>query len=393
MSRERAQDKFKIYKELPVFVVENHNEVLPFIYRAMGSKHLPLEGNTLVHLDSHPDMLIPRGMPADTVWNQYDLFSQLSIENWIMPAAYAGHFSKLVWIKPPWAHQIPDGQYNFSIGKNKSNSEIRVTCLEAYFLAEGLYSHEAELESARQVTLHVITMGRSEVKLSPDSEHQEDDFTAIKEIIEKYVSAGEPYILDVDLDFFSTRNPFKTLYENAGLHERLKELYKFQPPADRTDLKSVAECVSVREKQLNELHAIFSHLQSGGTVDTYPDQSSSRLEAVKGIAESVRQFYNEVEWEVIHDAGCTMDDTELPHHVTSVPTLQRLLNSTFDSFLQVLPGKPTLVTISRSSEDDYCPPENVDFIENSVLGILRKHLSPLYVYLQYASESEEETHQ
>ncbi|CAH0380731.1 unnamed protein product [Bemisia tabaci] len=118
-----------------------------------------------------------------------------------------------------------------------------------------------------------------------------------------------------------------------------------------------------------------------------------RLEAVKGIAESVRQFYNEVEWEVIHDAGCTMDDTELPHHVTSVPTLQRLLNSTFDSFLQVLPGKPTLVTISRSSEDDYCPPENVDFIENSVLGILRKHLSPLYVYLQYASESEEETHQ
>ncbi|PSN56879.1 hypothetical protein C0J52_00652 [Blattella germanica] len=49
-------------------------KVLPFIYRCMGSKHLPLEGNTIIHLDSHPDMLIPKGMPADTVWDKHELF-------------------------------------------------------------------------------------------------------------------------------------------------------------------------------------------------------------------------------------------------------------------------------------------------------------------------------
>nr|CAD7442966.1 unnamed protein product [Timema bartmani] len=48
--------------------------VLPFIYRCMGSKHLPLEGNTIIHLDSHPDMLIPREMAADTVWDKHELF-------------------------------------------------------------------------------------------------------------------------------------------------------------------------------------------------------------------------------------------------------------------------------------------------------------------------------
>jgi hypothetical protein len=34
--------------------------VLPHIYKLIGAKHLPLENNTLVHLDSHPDMLIPK---------------------------------------------------------------------------------------------------------------------------------------------------------------------------------------------------------------------------------------------------------------------------------------------------------------------------------------------
>ncbi|KAG5309441.1 CE022 protein, partial [Acromyrmex insinuator] len=115
----------KYFKRTPVYIVEDHDEVLPFIYRCMGSKHLPFEGNTFIHLDSHPDMLIPKEMPADTVWDKNQLFSEISIENWILPAAYAGHLKNLIWVKPPWANQVTDGVLTFLIGKQKETGLIR----------------------------------------------------------------------------------------------------------------------------------------------------------------------------------------------------------------------------------------------------------------------------
>ncbi|XP_021939097.1 UPF0489 protein C5orf22 isoform X9 [Zootermopsis nevadensis] len=224
----------KKFKELPIYIAENHNEVLPFIYRCMGSKHLPLEGNTIIHLDSHPDMLIPKGMPADTVWDKHELFSRLSIENWMMPAAYAGHFSNLVWIKPPWAKQMMDRAHTFLIGRHRLSGEIRLSSTEAYFLSEALYSSPAELDNSRQVILQVATVGAH--LFSPD---KKDDFQELGKMFRQYIAReGDPFILDIDLDFFSTRNPFRGLYENADLYSHLRELYNFQRPANEQDPKN-----------------------------------------------------------------------------------------------------------------------------------------------------------
>jgi hypothetical protein len=55
----------------------------------------------------------------------------------------------------------------------------------------------------------------------------------------------------------------------------------------------------------------------------------------------------EIDWMQIHDAGCTIDDTELPHHLTNKSDLERLLEGTFRSFLNALPADPTVVTIAR----------------------------------------------
>ncbi|KAK2579837.1 hypothetical protein KPH14_007522 [Odynerus spinipes] len=117
--------KRKYFKKVPIYVVEGHDEALPFIYRCLGSKHLPFEGNTFIHLDSHPDMLLPKAMQADTVWDKDQLFGEISIENWILPAAYAGHLKHLIWVKPPWAKQMSDGVTTFLIGRHKESGTIR----------------------------------------------------------------------------------------------------------------------------------------------------------------------------------------------------------------------------------------------------------------------------
>lgn len=117
----------RTYKELPIVIVENHHEVIPFIYKAIGSKYLPLQGSVMIHLDSHPDLLIPNDMKAETVFEKYALFEHLSIENWIMPAAYAGHFNKICWVRPPWCSQIREGSHSFHIGEDRNSKCIRVT--------------------------------------------------------------------------------------------------------------------------------------------------------------------------------------------------------------------------------------------------------------------------
>lgn len=44
---------------LAVHVVEDHNEALPHIYRAIAAKRLPFSNTLLLHFDAHPDLLSP----------------------------------------------------------------------------------------------------------------------------------------------------------------------------------------------------------------------------------------------------------------------------------------------------------------------------------------------
>ena len=59
--------KLKKFKKIPVFIVENHDNVMEFLLKCFATRHLPFENIMMIHFDSHPDMCIPRLMPAKTV--------------------------------------------------------------------------------------------------------------------------------------------------------------------------------------------------------------------------------------------------------------------------------------------------------------------------------------
>ncbi|KFQ35113.1 UPF0489 protein C5orf22, partial [Merops nubicus] len=424
--------------------------VLPFIYRAIGSKHLPDSNISFVHLDSHPDLLIPVNMPADTVFDKEALFSELSIENWIMPAVYAGHISQVVWLHPPWAQQISEGKHHFLVGKDVSTTTIRVTGTDHYFLSDGLYVPADQLENQKPLNLHVILINPTEapnsqeengeaasakrLKLNRDdtasttsaslsmapgdldhstpslkkrevqnasasnkaealSEHSvsssltnsECPVRGVVEDVCQVLQKGDAYVLDIDLDFFSVKNPFKEMYTQTE-YELLQELYNFKKPHRNATEEELLDCVESRVHQLEDLEAAFADLCDSDDEETL--QKWASYPGLKPLAELVHSLKNRMEspdYEMVHQAGLTCDYVELPHHVSTEQEIESLIQS-IKLLLKDIP-KPTLVTVARSSLDDYCPSEQVDIIQDKVLNLLSSVYGTLDVHFDYASTS------
>ena len=78
----------------------------------------------------------------------------------------------------------------------------RVNLPIAYYLSEGLYSSLDQLENVKAVPLYVFT-----VELKENSVESE-----LCLIIQKLLTESSAWILDIDLDFFSTKNPFKSMF-------------------------------------------------------------------------------------------------------------------------------------------------------------------------------------
>ncbi|XP_065523623.1 UPF0489 protein C5orf22 homolog [Lathamus discolor] len=438
----------RAYPALPVWVVEDHQDVLPFIYRAIGSKHLPGSNITFVHLDSHPDLLIPVNMPADTVYDKEALFSELSIENWIMPAVYAGHISQVVWLHPPWAQQISEGKHNFLIGKDISTTTIRVTGTDNYFLSDGLYVPADQLENQKPLNLHVILINPTEasnngeengevasakrLKLNTDdtastasasssvapnldystsnvkkkevqntsalnrtetlecsaSSSLRNSECPIRNVVKdvcQVLKKGDAYVLDIDLDFFSVKNPFKEMYTQTE-YELLQELYSFKKPHKNATEEGLLDCVENRVHQLEDLEAAFADLCDSDDEETLQKWASySGMKPLVQLVHSLKTRMESPDYEMVHQAGLTCDYMELPHHVSTEEEIEGLIKS-IKVLLKNMP-KPTLVTIARSSLDDYCPSEQVDIIQEKVLNLLGSVYGSLDVHLDYSSIS------
>ncbi|NXX78613.1 CE022 protein, partial [Urocolius indicus] len=424
--------------------------VLPFIYRAIGSKHLPASNISFVHLDSHPDLLIPVNMPADTVYDKEVLFNELSIENWIMPAVYAGHISQVVWLHPPWAQQISEGKHHFLVGKDMSTTTIRVTGTDHYFLSDGLYVPADQLENQKPLNLHVIVINPTEASNSHEGNNQvapakrlklNTDDTAstaaasssqppgdldhstpsvkkkevqnanaldkaetlsegsasnsfrrsecpIREVAKdvcQVLQKGDAYVLDIDLDFFSVKNPFKEMYTQAE-YELLQELYNFKKPHRNVTEEGLLDCVENRVHQLEDLEAAFADLCDSDDEETL--QKWASYPGMKPLVELVHSLKTRMEspdYEMVHQAGLTCDYVELPHHVSTKEEIEGLIQS-IKVLLKAMP-KPTLVTVARSSLDEYCPSEQVDVIQEKVLSLLGSVYGTLDVHLDYSSTS------
>lgn len=351
-----ARPTSRKFTKIPVFIVENHNDALEIVLPSLANRYLPFNDNLMIHFDSHPDMCVPRQMPASNIYERQMLLESVSIENWIVPMMYAKHVNEVVWVRPPWAHQIDNGCHEFSVGE--SNGKIYVSSTLDYFLSDGGYKEEAMMENVRNVKVHVTEVGGALSELISD-----DD--------EKH------WVLDVDLDYFSTFNPFLAIYPKADAYEKLRRIYKVDKDYDASDSQSVAAYVTERNRRLDFFETIFQHMAQHGSLEKFKcddDSMREKFELVKELIECLIHNYSlfDVDWFVVNDAGCTCDDDErqLPHHESSDDEIKELIKK-FEIFLRSLKKPPTLITIARSSLDGYTPTHQVDSIQSQVLQALR----------------------
>ena len=369
----------KQYSQLPVHIVEYHNEALLPICRSLATEHLPYENNLMIHFDSHAEMLLERELQSSKEIS----YENLGLDSWILPAVFAGHFNSIIWVKPHWSKQIAEGHYSFAVGVEKESQCLRVSCEVPYYISKMLYCKEEDMERIHNFDLFVVTLAEGYAQRFARPEFL--NVQKVKDLIEQH---DGKYILDIDLDFFSTNNPFTKILAFNG-YDKLKPIYELE--GNVLKFLTLYEAQEHRINQIKQLSDFFQSLDQLRDRYQIRDKLPSLLEKIsdknranllKNLVLELLDSGKDVDWALVHDAGCTYDtDTILPLHISSYEEITELMTNTSD-FLDHLKA-PVLITIARSSTDNYCLPEQVDMIQEKVLTYLRRRFdcNVIYAYI------------
>lgn len=99
------------YKTSPppidVFIFEEHHEAIPYWFNSSNDRLIEKKGLTLIHIDGHSDMGLPQSFRKFPYlrWpksrKELEYYMQAN-DLFIMSAAMAGMFSKVIWVWPRW---------------------------------------------------------------------------------------------------------------------------------------------------------------------------------------------------------------------------------------------------------------------------------------------------
>ena len=402
---------------LPVCIVEDHCDILFFIAALYRAKIPPLYNHDdkytdnssllLLHFDAHPDLAAPSHTPC-----RVQDFSNLSIlaeilsgeggiAEFLLPPCYTGLIEEVVWVKPSWANQFEAGNYSFLLGNATTSDDdyeqegkgkeetitqrVGVSLLHPYYTDEGQVYGEDELEATKRINFRVVNASSSSISL--------EDLSNVKrkeEDMKPFSSSSPNWVLDICLDFFTTRNPFldefmkyvkKDIEDEDTFKATLDSLRGIFPlfryrSCQEAKLSRLQRSVAMKHlrdivSQLNEeKREVSSSLLEALAKDLEPHHDNdsvaligSYVKALRRLSPQSRTFYL--------SSGHLLN---MPHHASSPDELE----ASFAIMMQQLKGmsRPIAVTIARSAVDGYTPKEVVDSLQARVLEMLEKELFP-----------------
>ncbi|KAL7065586.1 hypothetical protein AAHC03_04591 [Spirometra sp. Aus1] len=209
-----------------------------------------------------------------------------------MPSVFAGHIDHVVWLHPEWSKQLNNRRSaTYSIGTIRDTQLLSVNIPEDYFVDEGSFWPSEEMDSPVSFGLTVATI------------HEANTLCKVcVDIIS--VLLNHAFILDVDLDTFSTCDPFRNFYsdEQFALIDKL-----FTPP--RMPVLSDVDATSDPE-------VVFS--------------AATLAAKVTSVARKA-QLSQLKDWMMILSSGVSLPSSEIADNPFEVLTLCSLLRSLGDN--------------------------------------------------------------
>ena len=285
-----------------------------------------------------------------TLFNSKLLQEAVSIESWIVPLIAAGHVSRFIWVKSPWSDQFETNKYEnakFGFDPENEHEKLVTNICEEYFLTEAVYREDSEFSRFSGVVEFQFEVCGLE------------DLNS--------VVINEPWILDIDLDFYTTQDPFRVIL-GEDLFEELKSFYPHKISEktkvdQRKHLTALTELNdSIRKKWTNVILDLTRLSLDKTKTESTPDEKLTIfINKVKNI-ENLPQDFDE---EMIISAGASL---VLPHHVSTPAEITYIAKATIQ-FLESVQTLPLLFTMARSVYDEYCPLESFKDVEKSVLDL------------------------
>ncbi len=329
-----------------VVICGSHDRVLAHWLQAAAEGILPDSGLQVVHVDAHPDLAVPKQpLPESGVRDPARLLGAVDIASFQLAAVHAGLVERVVWLRPEFASQLPDGPRDFLLGTVASGLPRVDDPSDYYVLDEGWAPREA-LRNPVRVRIQVVSLRDAQDGLD---------------------LAPGPTVLDIDLDAFATHNPAADRLRAAGLSDPDLEALRGMFAPEQLGL---AVDPPQRIEQLEGLMTSVEALGSGSLV-RWPGAlwtlwrrglTPRDLYRLHGILGDLSQGASTEQ--LLADGR---ELVGLPEHTQVSPEEIAARARAIGDLLRSGKLRPSLVTIARSVEDGFTPRREWPRIEWTLL--------------------------
>jgi len=352
-----------------VVIVESHQHALEH-YHSVIRKFKIFEPWFMIHFDAHPDLACPqcpavacfspRQEMALTQKNLYELLdlSETGIAEWIIPLVMAAELKTINWVKPGFSSQFPLGRHVYNVGAyhDDSSSEsspvqsfldlpdtaiIQTDFDTSYYQDDGAVVQSSSLLLAQQLEL-VVTELPTKTFVACDDNKQR-------------------WALDICLDYFACQNPFLSDIDKVN-PAATKALLSFMrdaevgPERTSADLKQMVATALMEDENMTIMDQLAKYFGSAETAIVHVNTLKQHTDKDSSLRSLVLKAIPN--WDMPHDAS-SADKEKIIEAISQM-----------EEALKDCTSAPFLITICRSSDDEFTPPWLVEFIQQQVLELL-----------------------